>query len=258
MYVAISTELTAAFGSTYTVTAIRPPPSGANSGSHRIVDTAEGSTFSLKCSIRMPGTDGDKSEYVSHQLAERIGLRGSSTARKIAPIAGLDGELGRRPANAIRWASPDALQISACQASISSASGEFLEQLGYWAVFTTMVGVTNRSTENVVWHPTTLTLAHVDFEDAFRQKGGLTEQLQFARTYGGLDPDSWRANVSYAPGLRIARGVTAGSDLLVANRDGILSFMRSEGISSPAVEYAAEWIDLSADQKVVLARQSAG
>src|SRR5207244_158662 len=115
----------------------------------------------------------------------------------------LGGTFGSRISVAIRWSSPGCMRIVDCRGSIASEAQSFLRQLGCWAVFNAMIGVTDRGEQNLVWDQSSSTLTHVDFEDSFRSSGNLQEQLQYARAYGGLDSNVWRQDPTYSLGIAL-------------------------------------------------------
>jgi hypothetical protein len=121
-----------------------------------------------------------------------------------------------------------------------------------------MIGVTDRGEQNIVWDQGSSTLSHVDFEDSFRLSGNLQEQLQYARTYGGLDPNVWGRNPGYPPGIALAEGIVEGSERLVTQKESLLALMRAEDLESPAITRAIEWIDLPVGEKATRAKNSVG
>lgn len=165
---------------------------------------------------------------------------------------------GGRSAIAIRWGLVDAAPLPSCRASITLNQEGFLEQLGCWGVFTTMIGVADRGAQNIVWSAASTTLAHIDFEDSFRGLDNLQEQLQTAKEFGGLDGSAWRADPSERHGVALAIGIMKGSELLLQHRSAIAEAMQAEGVDPQVLSKALAWVDLPADEKVRRARESVG
>lgn len=255
---ALGAVLGAAFGVPCDISSIEAPPGGANSATHRLVRTQQGEIYSVKISTRMAASGGDRNEYLANTLAKLVGMPGASDARKLASASMLGATFGDRGAIAVRWAMTGAVQITACRESIGSNRDSFLEQLGCWAVFNTMIGVTDRGAQNIIWNTRTATLAHIDFEDAFRGVDNLQEQLQMAKDYGGLDGNAWRADAAYPLGEAVARGMRQGSELLLRRREALRVAMESEGVDPTVVAKAMTWVDLPAEEKVARARASVG
>jgi hypothetical protein len=121
-----------------------------------------------------------------------------------------------------------------------------------------MIGVTDRGEQNIVWDQVSSTLSHVDFEDSFRLSGNLQEQLQFVRTYGGLDPNVWRQDSGYILGVALAEGISEGSERLASNKESMLALMQGENLESPAITRATDWIGLPVEEKIMIAKKSVG
>lgn len=254
----LTETLTRAFGRPCDIEEVNPAHGGANAASHLIARAADGRNYSIKCSTRITGLVGDNNEYLANRLAESLGLRGSSPTRRIAPQPDLGGTFAVRSAVAIQWSSASCIPIASCREAITKMALSFLHQLGCWGTFNAMIGVTDRGEQNIVWDQTSSTLSHVDFEDSFRMSANLQEQIQFARTYAGLDPKAWSQDDSYPTGLCLVRGVREGSELLISQKKSILALMQSENLEPAAINRATEWIDLPADNKITVAKQSVG
>lgn len=231
---------------------------GANGAYHRIIRSEEGHAYSIKCAKRLGGQIGDRNELLANRLAEAVGIRGSSIARKIPPIPDLGAPFDTGELVAIRWGLPKSVKILAAIESIHNAPESFLHQLGTWAVFCAAIGASDRGQQNLVWDSESRTLAHVDFEDAFRGAGNIQEQVQWARPYGNLDPAAWRRDPNYPAGVALASGVIDGNHAMMIHKSSTIESMASAGIELHVRERAAAWIELDPESKVELVKASVG
>lgn len=256
----LSTDLSAAFGRPLEVASVDPVSIGANAATHFVASCRDGSKYGLKLAERAGVTDGTARERIALELAELIGVPNASRARSIPSIAGLPGALAQRPFVAIEWLTGTVLQLRSAQAAISQHRIEFLQQYGRWSVFAAMIGAEDRNETNLLWDEAGHRLSHIDLEAAFNRFASpnhlhvLREQLSYARGYGGLDGARWQADPNDFLGSALEDGIRQGDADLRAKRDEILRFLRGNGIAQAILEGIERWIDVSADEKVRLAK----
>lgn len=260
---ALQEAIASEFGDSISIEDIVEPPQGQNNDTHDVIETASGEKIGVKICSAGPN-HGVENEALAYIFADRIGVSNAGDAEIIDPRSEFRDPFDSSEFLAVRWLSksddPEDDQLQNNREEARNHNRLFLAQYGEWAIFTTAMGLTDRSADNLIWDSEEKELAHIDFERAFTrnpwtEKGDVFwENLKLARSYGNLEGATWASDADYGPGLALQRGLENGHDLLASQTSVIQSSLEGWGFGSDMVGSVLRWVEWPVGEKVEFAR----
>ncbi len=233
----LSELMTEALGSPHEVVSVNMPGGGANTATHRVLTTAEGSRFSIKKSSRGVPQGDEKARLVS-DIAELLSVPNHCRSMSFGPVAGFP-PFDSDTANLIRWLSVNSVPIGEVLGAIPKESPSFFSQFGEQALFCLVFGIADRGTQNWVWDANTARISIIDEEASFED----TQPGEFSWAFVSFaNAQDWKSSPNgYAPARAFKGALSSMQDKLVARELDWTQRMTVHQFATGRIDRAKLW-----------------